>query len=128
MINNEKKISSQKIYSVDEAAIKTLEDEYGELVAKRLAGIAAKEIVTHQVRQNDETAAAILNIVMHASDRADLRQWSTLPSTINLIRWDAPVGKYSLQLQSSEESSQQTIPQEIDIKGGKTSFIVWRTL
>jgi hypothetical protein len=126
-VNGYPPLAAQKVYSVEEASMKTLEEEYGELVAKRMAGIVAKEVVSHQVRRENEAAGALLNLFMHISDRADLRQWSTLPASINLIRWEGAPGKYSMTVRSSEEEAAQYTFPNVDVKAGKTQFLVWRT-
>lgn len=118
---------SHQVYSVEEAAIKTLESEYGELVAKRMAGIVAKEVVSDQVSQRNKNAGAILNLVMHLSDRADLRQWSTLPGSVNLIRKELTPGTHQILLRSEGSQVRELGPKTIVVKPGKTEFLVWRT-
>jgi uncharacterized protein len=122
---------SQNVYDVEAMAIKVLRDQYAGLVAKRVAGYVAKEATAAAVAQKNEAAGAILRFAMHASDRADLRQWSTLPQTIQIARAYLPVGKYQIELEglnprgvSSGESS-SLIP--VEIKSGKKSFALWRS-
>ncbi len=116
-------------YDVESAAITALNSQYGELVAKRIAGIVAKEVVSHQVAKENELAGAVLNIFLHASDRADLRQWSTLPKTIQVARIYLPEGKHEIKLQGLDGSrvSEETEPFEVNIRAGKKHFIGWRT-
>lgn len=122
---------SQKVYSVQDVAIKTLDDQYAGLIAKRMAGIAAKEVVADQVRQQNETLGALLKIGMHISDQADLRQWSTLPESFHVARIRLKPGEYKIKISglngagvSTGESSREAT---IAIKRGKKTFLTWRS-
>ena len=45
---------SQQVFSVEDVAIKTLNDDYGRLVAKRVGGVVAKAVVSDQIRQKNQ--------------------------------------------------------------------------
>lgn len=78
--------ASHKIYSVEKAAIATQEADYNSLAARRLGARIAKEIAADQIRQKDKNLGNIAWLVMVASERADLRNWSLLPESIQIIR------------------------------------------
>lgn len=80
------KASSRQVYSVEKAAIATQEADYSSLSARRLGARVAKEIAADQIRQKDKTLGNIAWLVMVASERADLRNWTLLPETIQVIR------------------------------------------
>ncbi len=94
-----KKYISQPIYSVEKAAIETLNADYASLVARRVGSFAAKQVVADQIRQKDRALGEIASLVMLVSEKADLRQWSTLPQTIQVIRITptSTTGKIQLQ-------------------------------
>lgn len=87
-IENEQIItkSSHPVYSVEKAAIATLEADYSSLSARRLVARIAKEVAADQIRQKDKTLGNIAWLVMVASERADLRNWSLLPGSIQVLR------------------------------------------
>lgn len=122
---------TQNVYNVEQVAMKTLADQYAGLIAKRVAGVVAKEVVAHNVSKNNEGLDALLWIAMHASDRADLRQWSTLPQTIQVARVYLPVGKYHIAVQGltgdGSPSGEQSQLMPIEIKSGQKSFALWRS-
>ena len=60
------------LYRVGDEAIRTLDADYDYLVAKKIIGIVAKEVVADQIRQRDENLGALAAIAMHAMDQADL--------------------------------------------------------
>lgn len=77
---------SEPIYSVEKAAIATLEDDYSALGARRIGARVAKEVVADQIRQKDKAMGDLAWLIMVASERADLRNWSLLPQTIHVVR------------------------------------------
>ena len=93
-----KKLVSQPVYSVEKAAIETLNADYASLVARRAGSFVAKQVVADQIRQKDKALGEIANLIMLVSEKADLRQWSMLPQTIQVIRIvpTASTGKISL--------------------------------
>lgn len=78
--------SSRQVYSVEKAAIATQEADYSSLAARRLGARVAKEIAADQIRQKDKALGNIAWLVMVASERADLRNWTLLPESIQVIR------------------------------------------
>ena len=123
---------SRRIYSVESAAIKTLKDDYAGLVAKRLAGMAAKEVVADQIRQKNELLGFFAWVTLHASDRADLRQWSLLPESIHLIRVPVKPGNLSLNIVGLDSSGLPTGEGseglELSIKAKQKKFIFFRSV
>ena len=123
---------SKEIYNVDQAAIATLKEDYGILIAKRVAGVATKAVLADQLRQKNEGLGQLAWIALNIADRADLRQWSTLPKTIQIIRVPLKAGTYKIKLQGADASgsvvSDKLLEREVEIKAGGKKFVVWRTL
>lgn len=80
---------SEPVYSVEKTAISTLEEDYKTLGARRLGARVAKEVMADQIRQKDKALGDLAWLVMVASERADLRNWSMLPESIQVVRVDA---------------------------------------
>jgi hypothetical protein len=122
---------TETVYSVQEVAIKTLEDQYAALVARRVAGVVAKEVIAEQIRQKNELLGAVAWVALHATDRADLRQWSTLPETFQIARIMLPAGKYKIQLSgrnsNRESSGEASGTRDVEIKPRKKAFVTWRS-
>ncbi|MDG0814744.1 COG3014 family protein [Bdellovibrio svalbardensis] len=123
---------SRLIYDVEMAAIQTLKDDYGILVAKRMAGFAAKAVAADQVRQQDRLLGDLTYIALNLADRADLRQWSFLPQSIQMIRIPLAPGKYKFNLEgltlAGVPTGEGLKDQEVEIQAGKKKFVVWRSL
>lgn len=123
---------SREIYDVQSAAIQTLQDDQGILMAKRLAGVATKAVLADQLRQKDEALGGLAWIVLNLADRADVRQWSTLPQTIQTIRIPLEPGKYDFTIEGLDHAGTATgeasASTEVEIKAGRKKFVVWRSL
>lgn len=122
---------SKTIYSVQDTAIKTLEDAYAPLIAKRIAAYVAKEAVSAQISKKNEGLGALVSLAMHIVDRADLRQWSTLPATIQVAKVYLKPGEYLINvrglLASGANSGEELLGQKIEIKPQQKTFFSWRS-
>lgn len=117
---------SMPIYSIDEVAIKALDGDYSRLVASRVAGIATKAVLSEQLRQKNEALGQLAWLAMNIADRADLRQWSTLPKTIQFARTLVKPGNYRVKLATigAVEMSEE---RQVEVKPDRKAIIVWRT-
>lgn len=123
--------NTQTIFSVQDVAIKTLDDEYAELIAKRLAGVATKAVVSDQIRQKNKLLGELAWLGMNLADQADLRQWSTLPETFQIARKIVPVGDHVITvtgLDSSGAPTGEEFKTRISVRPGKKSFFTWRSV
>ncbi|RME16020.1 MAG: hypothetical protein D6797_05390 [Bdellovibrio sp.] len=123
--------TTRVFYSVEKVAIKTLNDAILKLVAKRLAGQVAKHAVAKEVRKKNEALGDLLFITMQLSDRADLRQWSTLPRTFQLAKLRLKAGTYSVQFEGLNDqgfpTGEQAIMPSVIIRPQHKTFVMWRS-
>lgn len=122
---------SSAIFSVQDVAIKTLDDDYAALVAKRLAGIATKAVVSDQIRQKNKLLGDLTYIALNVADQADLRQWSTLPESFHIVRKVLKAGTYKVKVQGLSSGNiptgEESQLMDVQINPGKKSFITWRS-
>jgi uncharacterized protein len=120
------------IFSVQDVAIKTLNDDYARLIASRVAGRVTKAVVSDQIRQKNKLLGDLTEIALNASDRADLRQWSTLPQTIQFARIPVKAGKYTVSATGlfgyKAPTEEQMPPQQVEVKPNGKAFVAWRTV
>lgn len=130
--DSNKVLISQQVYDVQQAAIATLQDDQGILLAKRVAGIATKAVLSDQIRQKNEALGALAWVALNLADRADVRQWSFLPQTIQTIRISLPPGKYRFTLEGLDSgltaTGENLAEREVEIKSGRKNFVVWRSV
>ncbi len=56
------------------------------IVAKEIGRIAVKQSLVHNLKNQDETAAQLLNLLFFALEEADTRSWGTLPESLVMLR------------------------------------------
>jgi hypothetical protein len=130
-VESQEAVRSQIVFDSEAVSIKTLDDTYAGLIAKRVAGIAAKAVVADQIRQKNELLGQLAWIGMNLADQADLRQWNTLPQTFQMARIPLKPGKYKVEVAgldiSGNATGESSGPREIEIKSGKKVFLPWRS-
>lgn len=127
-IDGKKYSPTETLYSVGDEAIRTLNADYKYLVAKKVAGFVAKEIVADQVRQKNEALGALAAIAMHIADQADLRQWSTLPDTFQISRIKLKPGTHKVVVYATGSAGEtKVIEKTVTIEKGKKTFLTQRT-
>jgi tetratricopeptide (TPR) repeat protein len=119
-------IQTTPLYVISDVAVKALEADYSRLVASRVAGVVAKAVLADQLRQRDQLLGSVAWLAMNLSDRADLRQWSTLPHSFQVARVPVKAGKYTVDLRAIGSSA--TKAEEVEVKPGRKAFVVWRVI
>lgn len=126
-----KELVTETVYNVSQVAIKTLEDDYGALIGRRIGARAAKEVLAAQVRQKDQLLGGLVWLAMVASERADLRQWSLLPNTIQIAKINLKPGSQALQVEALDSSNEVVaiLPElRMDLNPGQIKILTIRTL
>ena len=105
-VNGAEKGRSYTLFDVEKTAIQDLDEKYAGLIAKRVGGVVAKEVLADQVgKRTDPIVGALLRIGMHAADQADLRSWLTLPRDFQVYRLRVPPGEmYKVVIQPRTSS------------------------
>ena len=121
------------LFDIEATAIKELEIRMAGIVAKKIAGIAAKEAIAEGMRAatKDDLVGAVTRLFLHAQDQADLRSWSTLPARLQIARLTLPAGRHDIVLDMVDKFSGQTLKHSwpnVEIKGGNIVFLKYRAL
>lgn len=123
--------STQMISDITDVAIKTLDDQYSSIIAGRVAGMVAKEVVADQIRQRNELLGAVAGLAMHLSDRADLRQWTSLPSSFQVAKVRLKPGTYRVRAvglnSSGGYSGEEGEWMQVKVEKRKKTFLNWRS-
>ena len=132
IINDLPKAETSKVFSVTQVAIKTMNDDYARLVGSRVAGVVAKAVVADQIRQRNQVLGALAWVAMNAVDRADVRQWSTLPETFQIARVYVKAGEYKVRAQGlnlyGNETAEQMPERTVHAQAGRKVFVTWRSV
>ena len=122
---------TEKLFSVEQVAIQTLDDEYAGLIAKRIAGRVVKDTVANEIGKKNKGLGNLARLAMDIVDQADLRQWSTLPQSLQVARVYLKEGTYKVRVQGLTGAgvpSGESMPEkEIVIQKGKKTFLNWRS-
>ncbi|MCB0411195.1 MAG: hypothetical protein KDD22_01630 [Bdellovibrionales bacterium] len=132
IVEGQGEVISERVSSVQDVAIKALDDLYAGLIAKRMAGIAAKAVVADQIRQKNPLLGDLAFIGMSLADQADLRQWSTLPESFQIAKIYLKAGKYKVKVQglghNRSPTSEYREGLDVEIKPRKKTFLNWRSV
>lgn len=132
LVVDEKSELSTPIFDVSRTSVKALNDDYLSLVGRRVLGMGTKAVLADQMRQRDKALGAVAWIVLNATDRADVRQWSTLPETFQMSRISVKPGKYKVKVQGLDSygspSGEEMPEKEIEVRPGQKVFVTWRSV
>jgi hypothetical protein len=94
--------------------------------------LVSKAVVADQVRQKNSALGDLAWIGMNILDRADTRQWSTLPETFQVARIWAKEGVHKVKVEGLNDAGaaagEEMAPVEVFVKAGKKVFINWRSV
>jgi uncharacterized protein len=124
------------VYDTQNAAIATLNADRPALIARRIAARVAREVAARQIADRDKNNGGLLGAVafigMQVTERADLRQWSFLPASIQISRISLDAGEYDVAVQGENfggmPNGERSEPQKIKVSPGQTQFVIWRSV
>jgi len=131
--DSSKIIESYPFFDIENTAIKELDHKTSLIVAKKIGGYILKEIVANQVaeRTKSKLLGALTSFVLHATDTADLRSWTTLPARLHLARTTVPVGVHDVVLDVVKSNGglkkEAKVFKNIVVKDRKITFLHYRT-
>lgn len=119
---------TEMLYNVGREAKRTLDADFNYLVAKKIIGVVAKEVLADQIRQKNEALGALASIAMHLADQADLRQWSTLPDSIQISKLVLKPGTHNVVIYARGGAGETKVWEgPVTIKKGQKTFLSERT-
>lgn len=124
---------SLPFFDIEETAINELNEKMPGIVAKKIAGIAAKQAIGAGVgaATKEKWLGTLTSLFLHASDKADLRSWTTLPASLQIARLAVPAGRRDIELDMVDGSGGRTSKVArwagVQIKPGKMVFLNYRT-
>lgn len=125
--------------NINNIAFKTLEDRMLRELGSGLIRLATKKAIELAVREatkksNKEDkldagdlAPAAITLINAFTEKADTRNWQTLPYSISYCRLSLPEGEQNTALVTSGNGIKDSYPLQVKIAGGKTRFVVHQT-
>jgi len=130
LIVTDKKYPLELAQNINEIAFRTLEDKMMREMAMSLLRLAVKQASEQALRSKNENLGALLSIANILSEKADTRNWQTLPYSISYARIPLPEGSNTVQLKSysPEKSRESSETFQFEIKRGQTLFFMFHNL
>lgn len=125
-INGEVQGPTQRLHDIEWTAIHNLEEKYGAIVAKKIAGIVAKEAVGYGIEKATDSPllGLLAKLFFYVTDQADCRSWNLLPKDLQIARFPVKPGTYQVRVIpiGGPSSSEKTI----QVTAGKKVFVNFR--
>lgn len=122
-------VRTQTLFDIEKTAIEQLEKKMALIMAKKIGGVVVKEVIAERVRKatDSEFWGLLTKVILHVTDQADLRSWSTLPASLQIARITVPAGTYNVGLdlayRSGASSSNVKQWESVQVDKGKKVFL-----
>jgi len=122
-------------YNLDKAqdlnaiAFKSLKDRMLREMANSLLRLATKKALENYARSKDDNIGAIIGIFNAVTEKADTRNWQTLPHSIHYTRLHLKEGENNINLKvQSPNGTSNNQSLKFTIKAGQTSFFSFHSM
>lgn len=123
IIENDKQFPLEMAENVNDIAFKTLHDRMLRELGVSLLRLASKKAVEYVAKKNNPYLGLAVGIVNAATEKADTRNWQTLPYSFSYARVPLMRGTNNFKLKSStSQGDSQTYDFTINAEKGKTYF------
>ena len=125
-----RRVRTYPLFDVERTAIKELDNRIAGIIAKKLAGVVVKEVAAAGVQKatKSEVAGAVTSLLLHLTDSADLRSWSTLPAPLPTQRAGAPAVAMDGRLVVLGGESPAQVPGHGEVEAYDPATQRWSTL
>jgi uncharacterized protein len=128
LIVNNKKYPIYEAQNINEIAFKTLHDRMVREMANSLLRLATKKAMEYVATKENENMGAVLSIANALTEKADTRNWQTLPYAIHYTRVLLPEGENNVRLKTQSKSDVKSNEFTFNIRKGKTEFFTYQSL
>lgn len=125
---NETTYLMELVEDINTIAFKTLEDRFLREMGSSLMRLALKRAAEEALRDQSETAGVIASVANALTEKADTRNWQTLPHSIHYTRVPLEAGPNSLQLTVTTPGGKSSYV-TLDVQGnGQMIFVPYHSL
>ncbi len=114
--------------NVNAIAFKTLQDRMFREMANSLLRLATKKAMEQAARQENQDVGAVIGIINALTEKADTRNWQTLPFSISYTRIPLPEGENKLIFQQSNDQASVPLGFDVSIKKGGMHFYTHQSI
>ncbi|MCE7864254.1 MAG: hypothetical protein DYG99_12010 [Bacteroidetes bacterium CHB5] len=113
---------------VNKIAFKSLQQRMHLELSKALIRVALKKATEYQVKQEDKTLGSVLGVINAITEKADTRNWQTLPHSIYYTRVAVPAGQSKLTLTLKDGNRSTTHDFTYTLNKGQILFHTFTSL
>jgi hypothetical protein len=129
LVNDSLSYSLDKGEDINAIAFKTLKDRMVREMANSLLRLATKQAIESYARSKDENIGTLISIFNAVTEKADTRNWQSLPHSIYYTRIRMKEGKHSVTLQVNSQKGQAEDQElNLDVKAAQTSFYTYHNM
>ncbi len=115
--------------NIEQIAFSSLQDRMFRELGAAVARLAIKQASEAALRKQNEDLGALLSVVNAFSEKADTRNWQTLPNSIHYVRMPLDTGIHELKLLTEVAGDRRdTVSIQVEIKGVETAFRTYHSL
>ncbi|MGE3260187.1 MAG: hypothetical protein AB7K68_00260 [Bacteriovoracia bacterium] len=131
-LDGKKVARTEILYDVEAAAFENLRQKYAAIIAKRLGGVVAREVIGNKIDEKQAGLGTLFKIGMMVASQPDLRSWLTLPKNFQVARVQVKPGKYhaTLRLENTQgvEEAEKDLG-EVEVRRvGDISLLNYRSM
>ncbi len=125
-LNGTEKGRTEKLFDVERIAIQNLEEKYGDIIAKKVAGVVAKESVAlgASAATKEPWVGQLIRLIFYVSDQADIRSWKLLPRDFQIFRMPVEPGTHTVRIRPV--GAYKTAERTVQVKKGQKVFLALR--
>lgn len=126
----QEKFALEQAENISEIAFQSLQQRMLKEFGVSLLRVALKKATEYSVRKENEDLGAVIGLVNAITEKADTRNWQTIPHSIYYSRASLPAGQQSvsLHLQGNPQGRSRVHDFTIDIHKGRTTFQTFHSL
>ncbi|MBY0433924.1 MAG: hypothetical protein K2U26_07430 [Cyclobacteriaceae bacterium] len=119
----------QLLEDVNKVAFKCLDERMALELSKALVRVALKKVAEYEVRKDNRTLGSVLGVINAITEKADTRNWQTLPHSIYYSRVPLREGENQLRFTVSDgRGHDQQHDFTYQVKKGQTLFHTFSSL
>ena len=119
----------KKVEDVEAIAVSTLQDRMLREISKSIGRLALKQATELAAREENENLGTLVSLVNAATEKADTRNWQTLPNSIYYQKLTLAEGNHTIDfISKGKDFPSDTVSFKVNIEKGKTVFRSYHTL
>lgn len=124
---NGETIPLEAAQNINKIAFQSLQDRMVRELGNSLLRLGTKKAMEELAANENENLGTIVSIINAMTEKADTRNWQSLPYSVSYARIPMPAGQNPINLQfSGSHSAHDQI--SVNIQAGKTSFCTYSTM